>query len=280
MHIKINGGLGDDVILTAAVREYSLKHPDERLSLDVRHPEVFLNNPHVMSGSKDNQVFIELCLAPHYDGLAPPLDLPSTIAHYYGKQIGVRVVDPTPEVFLAEGELSMYPRRPNVVALDTWAGWPNRRWPLERFKALVDMLHERGMKVVEVGKSVPDSFRTMRHASLPNVDESLVDRQGIRETAAFFASSGMYLGNESGLVHLAAAVGTPQVVICSMAVSWWTRSYRTTCVIAPLTACKDKPCHDLYRPQGHLCGSPKFCMEDIRPEDVIEACERNGLLGA
>jgi len=232
MHLVIGGSLGDEVALTGVLREIHRSRPRERITVAARHPEVFAGHPDLADSY------------PEDDGTTHvlPLDpwpLTGPLPYAYGHVLGVQVVDPTPTIELAADDFRGLREKIGgvavdalaagiTVAIDTWAGWPRRRWPIDRFDDLARRLAcERGVQVVEVGASTPDCTGAQRPAwALPDARWSLVDRLAIRETAALLSLARLYVGNDSGLAHVAAAVGTPAVVI--YVVPWWGRAYPST----------------------------------------------------
>jgi ADP-heptose:LPS heptosyltransferase len=95
---------------------------------------------------------------------------------------------------------------------------PEKRWPPARFARVMDRLVEtREATVVLVGG--PDDVAVSRqvlHAASELTTSSTVDltsRLSIGETAALIETSDLYVGNDSGVAHLASAVGTPVVVV-------------------------------------------------------------------
>ena len=82
-----------------------------------------------------------------------------------------------------------------------------KRWPY--YSELSEMFDE----VAVVGTSDDlrlDDGRPMQFG--PGV-KSFVDQLTLRETAEVIAAAGAFVGNDSGLSHIAAAVGTPTVMI-------------------------------------------------------------------
>jgi ADP-heptose:LPS heptosyltransferase len=92
------------------------------------------------------------------------------------------------------------------LALHPGAGSVAKRWALEGFHGLARRWREAGGDVVEI---VGPAERTL--PSIPvahrTVDWSLVD------VAALLARVDAYVGNDSGITHLAAAMGAPGIAI-------------------------------------------------------------------
>ncbi|HEY8393548.1 MAG TPA: glycosyltransferase family 9 protein [Thermaerobacter sp.] len=104
-------------------------------------------------------------------------------------------------------------RRP-VVAMHAGADhFPAKRWPPERFAELAERLAARfGASVVLVGgpDDVPLSAEIARRVrAVPLLD--LTGRLPLLETAAVLERVDLMIGNDSGPLHMAEAVGTPVV---------------------------------------------------------------------
>jgi ADP-heptose:LPS heptosyltransferase len=89
-----------------------------------------------------------------------------------------------------------------------------KRWPAERYAALADRLRaEHGARVVLLGgpgdRTVVDAVRST--AAAPPDD--LSGARPLAEVAAIIEACDLYVGNDSGIAHLAAAVGTPVVAV-------------------------------------------------------------------
>ena len=91
----------------------------------------------------------------------------------------------------------------------------SRRWGTERYAALASRLvREYGYRVILVGTGVDREegeklVAMVAHAHVIN----LAGKTSLRELAAIFSRAILFVGNDSGPAHLAAAVGIPLVVI-------------------------------------------------------------------
>jgi len=93
-----------------------------------------------------------------------------------------------------------------------------KRWPAERFAAVAGRLAlERGARILLLGaRGDEDAVAAFTAALPPQARARLLDRCGRADlalAAALIERCALYLGNDSGLAHLAAAVGTPVVVV-------------------------------------------------------------------
>jgi ADP-heptose:LPS heptosyltransferase len=90
--------------------------------------------------------------------------------------------------------------REDFAAIHPFSGSPKKNWPLENFRALARTL-ERTMPV-----------RWCSGADDPPL-EGAVRIDDLYELACWLARAQLYIGNDSGITHLAAAVGTPVVAL-------------------------------------------------------------------
>ncbi len=93
------------------------------------------------------------------------------------------------------------------------ASRPERRWPAAGFAAIVDHLATRGDTVVVTGSlSEADVVASvLTHAAAAPRD--LSGRTPIGVLAALLAAARVVVANDTGVVHLAGAVGTPTVTV-------------------------------------------------------------------
>jgi hypothetical protein len=265
MHIVIRAHMGDEVALTAFVREVKKQHPDEPIVVDGKFPDVWRDNPRLVGLGKHTlpTIYLKPWLT-NYEDKGP---LPVNYAH----QAGMIVSDSTPEVFVgavdflkAQSLLASGVRLgASVVAIDTWAAWTSRQWEFERWVDLCKTLQQGGWVVVELGRETLDEQGNIQPFRLP-ADVQLHGKTSILEAAAVLKCCDLFVGSDSGLFHLAAAVGTPQVVLFGPK-KWYSRAYWTTVPVYSTANCSSS-C-------GVTCVLPRHCLKDIHPDDVRRAVE-------
>ncbi|MDE3083968.1 MAG: glycosyltransferase family 9 protein, partial [Verrucomicrobiota bacterium] len=123
------------------------------------------------------------------------------------EQFGGRVESTLLEIWLTDGDrdfaTAMLPAEKKFAAFAPGALDPARRWPADRYAALAQWLQQtHGLASVVLG-SIGDP-------ALPGVID-LRGRATLRQAAAVLARCRLFIGNDTGLKHLAAAVGTPVV---------------------------------------------------------------------
>ncbi|HLM59085.1 MAG TPA: glycosyltransferase family 9 protein [Pyrinomonadaceae bacterium] len=100
-----------------------------------------------------------------------------------------------------------------VVGLFPGAGHPSRCWPLERFAELAWML-ERNDSVRSVVFAGPEERRLVQKARGRFPEGTVVlDRLTIPQLAAAAQRLSVFVSNDTGPMHVAAAVGTPVVIL-------------------------------------------------------------------
>ncbi|MDX8437998.1 glycosyltransferase family 9 protein [Mesorhizobium australafricanum] len=133
-----------------------------------------------------------------------------------GIDLHVRVPDIQPlpfEMAKALALLDKFHLRPNAfVAVHAGASFPGRRWQPERFAAAIDRISaETGLSVVLVGS--PDESeaaeKILAAAKTPIVN--LVGALPLQTLPALLKQARLFLGNDSGPMHMAAAAGIPVV---------------------------------------------------------------------
>lgn len=93
-----------------------------------------------------------------------------------------------------------------------------KRWPAERFAAVAaELVARRGAGLLILGGPGDRPVVDALLAALPDAARAaaldLCGRLSLGEVAAVVERARIYLGNDSGVAHLAAAVGCPVVVV-------------------------------------------------------------------
>lgn len=107
---------------------------------------------------------------------------------------------------------ALLPDGPPLIGLGPTANWAGKIWPADRFVALGEALTARlpGARIVVFGgpgAGERDAASPLLAAFPGAID--LVGKQTLSEAAACLARCTLFIGNDSGLMHLAASAGTP-----------------------------------------------------------------------
>ena len=104
--------------------------------------------------------------------------------------------------------------RERLVILHPGGSRPWKLWPLEKYAALADRLSkELGVTLMVTGGSteteIAKKLGDLMHFPLKNI----TGRLDLIELAAFLPQAALVIANDSSVAHLAAAVGTPVIVL-------------------------------------------------------------------
>lgn len=133
-----------------------------------------------------------------------------------------------------------------------------RRWPIARFRAVLERLAARDDVQVLVIQD-PDGYGE----ELADMDGVVTVRPALDELMALLECMDLFIGNDSGPAHIAAAVGTPTVVIFGSAVSAWYRPLGEGHRVIQVDDMPCRPCFD------QCTRSENFCITDITVERVL-----------
>lgn len=166
-------------------------------------------------------------------------------------------------------------RAPLLVALHPGASKPQRAWHAERFALLAARLHaERGARFLLVGSTGEKALLDRVMSGLPpDVSIGPESVPGLRDAAALLERCHLFVGNDSGPMHLAAALGVPTVGLFGPG------SPRSTAPIgragSVTTLGGDYPCspcrQDFFRECAPSPTGKPFCLEEIRVAHVLDA---------
>ena len=92
----------------------------------------------------------------------------------------------------------------------------SRRYSIEGFARTADQLSENGFKVLFTGSAEERSLITEIQIGMTHPSFNLGGLLNLKEMIALLASSPLLISNNSGPVHMAAAVGTPVVVLYAL----------------------------------------------------------------
>ena len=163
-----------------------------------------------------------------------------------------------------------------MVAPGSSRNWPVKRWAPGRFAALGTWLNQRhGLPVVLIGAGFEAELADSIAAGIEGRSVSFAGSSSIRETIEILRAAAVVVSNDSGPMHLAAAVGAPVVGIFGPTnpVKWRPWGERTR-VVTAVDGCPKQPCY--YLSSMPECDAAD-CIGRIGVEQVSDAV--NELLG-
>src|SRR5437660_379912 len=181
---------------------------------------------------------------------------------------------PLPELVVPAAEVDAWRERLGIdgrpaVALCPGAVGPSKRWPAATYGEVARTLTARGVAVWVIGG--PDEAGLA--AEIAAAGGPLVrDLTGpdLRNAILALAAARAAVSNDSGLLHVAAAVGTPAIGIFGPTSPWhWAPLNPLAAVIETRSELPCRPCH---KPTCRL--RHHRCMRDIPAAQVLEAVKR------
>ena len=135
------------------------------------------------------------------------------------------------------------------------AAFATKQWATEHFARVAEYLSERGFAPVAIAapneKALLEKLCSEANVKITTFDLSLP------EVTALAARSNLFVGNDSGIAHIAAAVGTPAVVIFgSSNIAHW-RPWNSAAAEVVFEEMPCQPCH------GY------FCEKFDQPECIL-----------
>ncbi len=167
-----------------------------------------------------------------------------------------------------------------VVVLHVSAGNPFRRWPPEAFEALIERLVRRDPErriVITSGPSEAAAARVIASGARARLGALAAAVPPMRELdlpelRTLVARAALYIGGDSGPLHIAATTRTPIVALLGPTLPERSMPWRDPAIpsaAVDMGALPCRPCHQ------RTCEPGDFrCLTAITPERVAEAAER------
>lgn len=270
--VEIRWRLGDEIMLIPIYEGLKERYPSCHLAVWCNYPDLLTGNPYVDRVFGPEVTPIER----QYDVFMLLRGAPRDMFRIESSACAARIPPPTtdPRLYYEDWRSDLLDRArlapKGFVAVSTGATWTTKRWPLGHWKTLCESLAADGHALVQLGKD--DERAGAAH--------DFVDKTGVREAACMLRHARLLVSCDSGLMHLALAVGTPVLALFGP-----TDPAMLVRASAPLTAltngraCQGCWNHSTEELQEGVCPlgiAP--CMGSLAPETV--AARARELLGA
>jgi heptosyltransferase-2 len=176
---------------------------------------------------------------------------------------------PAPEVAAWRQRLGLAPDGRPVVAFAPGAVGPSKRWPY--YGALARRLAAEGNWIWVIGGP---GEKELAAEIVQTAKDDVRDLTGfdLRNAILALAAADAAVSNDSGLLHVAAALGTPAIGIFGPTSPWhWAPLNPIAAVIETASELSCRPCHKPVCRLGH-----HRCMRDI-PVDQVAAATHDAL---
>jgi len=157
------------------------------------------------------------------------------------------------------------PARPAAAIMAGARYGPAKCWPLERYAELAGRLRDAGFQVWLLGSAADRQDAERIDAAAGGGTLNLCGRTGLDDAIDLLSAAAVAVGNDSGLLHVAAAVGTPVVALYGSSTPAYTPPLtEKRRVIYRGLACS--PCFQRHCPLGHY-----RCLTEITVDEVYTA---------
>lgn len=153
------------------------------------------------------------------------------------------------------------------VLIQPGARWPNKRWPVESFIRAIQQLAATDASL-RFGIMGGDAERALGAELCNAVPERCTDLTGqltLPEMVEWIRRCALFLSNDTGPMHVAAALRRPLVAIFGPTSPWRTGPYGQPEAVLQANL----PCVPCLRSRCHH-SSPLECLHRITPEMVVE----------
>jgi heptosyltransferase III len=165
---------------------------------------------------------VRRCLVKQVIEASPKPDDTHAAAHYCRplESLAIYVDEPRPRLRPSEADrdaaskfLTMLGREP-IVAVHPGSGSEQKNWPVEKFSAVARWISDELAAQLLIVQGEADEPVSQKLAeSLHPRPVTVASGLKLAELAAVLERCTLFLGNDSGITHLAAAVGTPVVAM-------------------------------------------------------------------
>jgi ADP-heptose:LPS heptosyltransferase/GT2 family glycosyltransferase len=160
-----------------------------------------------------------------------------------------------------------------VVAIHPGAGNVTKQWPEEHFSALIDLLIEKNnVNILLVGGAdeVEVAAALLANVQRPEAVASMAGKTSLADLPRLLKNCALYIGNDSGPKHIAAAVGIPTVGIHSGVVDpveWGPIGPNAVALRRNMT------CSPCYLAKAEDCPRALACLRFFEPNLVYETAD-------
>jgi heptosyltransferase-2 len=178
---------------------------------------------------------------------------------------------PLPQLAVPDAEVAAWrqrlglPAAGRIAAFAPGAVGPSKRWPASYYAEAARRLVDNGFAVWVLGGPGEVALAAEIAAGSDRVRD--LTGADLRNAILAMAAADVAVSNDSGLLHVAAAIGTPSIGIFGPTSPWhWAPLNPLAAVIETETSVICRPCHKPTCRYGH-----HRCMREIPPDRVVAA---------
>ncbi|HWU84678.1 MAG TPA: lipopolysaccharide heptosyltransferase II, partial [Rhodocyclaceae bacterium] len=212
-----------------------------------------LNDIHRLDTHKHPQ------LVQRYAALAGPLD---------GGPLQARLQSTREQQIVALSAYGLAPDAQPVIFCPGAEYGPAKRWPAEYYAELAQRYGTPDAPVLLLGSPKDAPVGDEIVAQSRGTARNLAGQTSLEQAIDLLAAAQLVVSNDSGLMHVAAALGRPQVALYGSSSPDYTPPMNARAKIVSLGV-ECSPCFERVCPLGHF-----KCMRDMKPEAVAAAADQ------
>ncbi|MCL2474280.1 MAG: glycosyltransferase family 9 protein [Alphaproteobacteria bacterium] len=177
---------------------------------------------------------------------------------------------PEPEIWIdpkVEKEVNqLIPDNIPIIAICPTANWVHKQLPMESWLTLIPMLLKDGFSIMILSSAEEQNQLEPLFQIIPTDKLIPVIGKNIQFACACIKKAKAYIGNDSGLMHIAAALKVPTIGLFGPGYPEHYAPYGTHCAVVKTKESREELLKILAKgiPEKHL-------MHSIRPEDIFTA---------
>ncbi|MBN2090562.1 lipopolysaccharide heptosyltransferase II [candidate division KSB1 bacterium] len=179
-------------------------------------------------------------------------------------------IDPQARSRIDEKYAGFWKKYPRIIGIVPGAGYPTKCWPTDRFARVAKSLIEKyNVGIIILGGKNDILLQNQILSQIDNSALGLAGELSLQESAAALDHCELVISNDTGLMHLTAALKKKLVAIFGNT----SREFGFyPCAPQQIVLEKELPCRPCTHLGFHQCPEKHFkCMNDILPEEVQAA---------
>ena len=163
-----------------------------------------------------------------------------------------------------------YEIKNKYIAIHPFSRIKLKDWSVSKWKELCRYLIEKNYDIVVLGSE--KDFKSAELLTFSNKIHNLCGKTNLSETISVINSSKLFIGIDSGLIHIAAVLGKKSILLNgSTSLTHWKPLNKNCKIITKNFSCS--PCCCLMTKADSPTCKNVDCMEAIETDDVISLCE-------
>ena len=207
--------LGDTLCATPTIKKLYHSY-DRKISVITHHPELFYNNPYVLEvfdDSKNKEELIDYEIFSSFDvsykdnGVCNKHNT-MDIRQFHAINLGFMLTKDEMSLDYVPNDGVILPDLPKkYVLIHSVQNWESRTWPAKNWQLLTQLLNEKGIHVISIGKDSSELGGSNVDKPVFNfpikLGYNLMNQTSIDQTWHLINNSSCFVTMDSGLLHLA-----------------------------------------------------------------------------